>query len=77
MQHLPHGDGRADRRAEDRDAVMARPRTEHEIERKPEACCEERHPLQDAQGARQVAKPELIDKGERKHRVDGDQAPRR
>ena len=48
-QHLPQGDGGADSGAEDRHAILARPRAEHEIERKPEAGGEERHPLQDAQ----------------------------
>ena len=47
-QHLPQRDGGADRSAEDRDAILARPRTEHEIERKPAARGKERSPLQDA-----------------------------
>jgi hypothetical protein len=52
---------------------MARPWAEDEIEREPKARSGESRSLQNAQGARQVAEPELIDKGERKHRVDKDQ----
>lgn len=50
---------------------MARSRAKDEIERKPEACGDEARPLQDAQGTWQVAKPELIDKGERQYGIDG------
>ena len=52
---------------------MARPRAEEEIEREPEACGGEARPLQNAKRTRQIAEPELIDKGERQHRIDGDQ----
>jgi hypothetical protein len=52
---------------------MARPRSEHQIERNADASGGKAGPLQDAQGTRQIAKPELIDEGDRKRCNDGDQ----
>ena len=73
VENLARGDGSTCDSPEHDHAVMARPRPEDEIERESEACRSEARTLQDAQGTRQIAKPELIDKGERQHRVDNDQ----
>jgi multidrug efflux pump subunit AcrA (membrane-fusion protein) len=59
--------------AQDRQAVMARPRTKQKIERDAEACGDEADPLQDAEGARQVTEPELVDERKHEQGVDGDE----
>src|SRR4029450_4167547 len=52
---------------------MARPRTQQKIERDAEARGNEGAPLQDADRARQVAEPELVDEGKSEQRIDGDE----
>ena len=73
QEDLAHRDGSASGRSEDGRAIVARSRAEDDVEREPETGGEKRSPLQNAEGTRQIAKPKLIDKGERKHRVDKDQ----
>jgi hypothetical protein len=72
MQHLVRRHDAASHGADDGKAVMARPRAEHQIERNAESRGDKARPLQDADRARQVAKLELVGKGQHQHRVDGD-----
>lgn len=57
--------------AEYGETIVARPWTEDQIERDAEPGGDEARPLQDADRARQITKPELIDEGENQDRVDG------
>ena len=52
---------------------MARARAEDHVEREPKTRSDKARSLQDSEGTGQIAEPELIDKGERKHGVDEDQ----
>jgi hypothetical protein len=63
QKDLAHRDSSAGGCTEDDRAIVARPRAEDDVEGEPEACGEKYGPLQNAQGTRQIAEPELIDKG--------------
>ena len=53
---------------------MARARAEDHVEREPKTRSDKARSLKNAQGTGQVAEPELIDKGQCKHRVDKNQS---
>jgi hypothetical protein len=64
QQDLPQGDRTARDGAKNHYCIVARVRTESQIESETESRCHEASPLQDAQGARKMIIGELIGKGE-------------
>ena len=73
VQDLTRGHGGADCGAQDGHAVMARLWSEDNVQRKAKTRGGEPGALQDAERTGKIAEPELIDKGEREHGVDGHQ----
>ena len=67
QQHLAAGDGSAEHRAQQRQAVMQHLRAIAQVEQEAEAAQHERHALQVAQRARQFPLCELQDEGDQQH----------